>query len=444
MAFQETIRYLYSLQQQGIKFGLTNSFLLMSCMGDPHRRFRSIHVAGTNGKGSTAAFLESMLRAAGYRVGLYTSPHLVSFTERIRVNGAPISEDRVVELAERVRECYRRDEGTPGIPAMSPTFFEVTTIMAFTHFAEEAIDVAVVETGMGGRLDSTNVITPLVSVITNVDLEHTEYLGDTLEAIAREKAGIMKEGVPVVTAASQPEVVSVLRGEAAIRRAPFYCMPDDFGPEGAPSGALPHFSYQGIATRYANLNISMLGRHQVTNACLAVAALELATSAGLQVPEQAVRGGLARAIWPGRLELVAVRPSVYLDGAHNPASAVVLAEALRDLKRFHRRLVLVLGILADKDHRGIIDRLVPLADRVIVTQPQYARAMDAAALDREVAPLAVDRVCARTIAEAITEARAQSDPDDLVVVTGSLYTVGEARSLLLEAAARDRLGGLKG
>jgi dihydrofolate synthase/folylpolyglutamate synthase len=231
MSYRQTIEYLFGLQKHGIKFGLTNSYALMELMGDPHTKFRAVHIAGTNGKGSTAAFLAGMLRAAGHRVGLYTSPHLVSFTERIRINGAQISEGRVVELAERIRKGCRLLGSGEGPGPFSPTFFEVTTALAFTYFAEEGVDLAVVETGMGGRLDSTNVVTPLVSVITNIDLEHTEFLGNSLEEIAREKAGIIKRGIPVVTGASRAEAVGVIEGTAAGLSAPLYRLGRDFRAE---------------------------------------------------------------------------------------------------------------------------------------------------------------------------------------------------------------------
>ncbi len=443
MSFQETIEYLFGLQKYGIKFGLTNSELLMQRMGEPHRRFRSVHIAGTNGKGSTAAFLDSMLRTAGYRVGLYTSPHLVSFTERIRIDGAPISEQQVVELAERVRRCYAGAAGSGAPESMSPTFFEVTTAMAFTCFAESGVDIAVVETGMGGRLDSTNVITPLVSVITNIDLEHTEFLGTTLGAVATEKAGIIKPRVPVVTGAVHPEAVAVIEAEAARRAAPLYRMPKNFGPEQVSPGAQASFDYRGIATRLAGLRTGMLGRHQASNASLALAAVETLSAGGVSVPEQAIRSGLSAATWPGRLEQVARRPDIYLDGAHNPASAAVLAETLTELKRGHGRLTLVLGILRDKDHRGIIERLVPLADRVVATRPQYARAMDVPALADEIHRLHGNVTATDTVGEAIALLRREAAADDLIVITGSLYTVGDARAVFLGSAG-DLLRGLKG
>ncbi|NTW59646.1 MAG: bifunctional folylpolyglutamate synthase/dihydrofolate synthase [Nitrospirae bacterium] len=443
MSYQETIDYLFGLQKHGIKFGLSNSIQLMGLMGDPQRRFQSVHIAGTNGKGSTAAFLACMLRAAGYRVGLYTSPHLVSFTERIRINGVPVTEERVVGLAERVRARYENVRSAEGGP-LTPTFFEVTTAMAFTCFAEERVDIAVVEAGMGGRLDSTNVIAPLVSVITNIDLEHTEYLGTTVGLIASEKAGIIKPGVPVVTGAVQPEVLAVIEQQARLAGSPVFRMPQDFGAEQVATDREQEFDYRGIFARLPRLRIVMLGRHQVGNACMALAAAECIGKAGMKIPETALRAGLADAVWEGRLERVAQRPDIYLDGAHNPASAQVLADALRDLKRSYRRMVLVVGILKDKDYRGILDRLVPLADRVVVTRPHYSRALDTASLAAEISTLHGDVASTECVAEAIDLARRETARDDLIIITGSLYTVGDARAAFRPGEDPGMLRGLKG
>jgi dihydrofolate synthase/folylpolyglutamate synthase len=442
-SYRETIEYLYALQKHGIKLALSNSVELMELMGNPHRKFRSVHIAGTNGKGSTSAFIAGMLRAAGHRVGLYTSPHLVSFTERIRINNVPISEERTVELAQRVRERYQRPPTAAA--ALNPTFFEVTTAMAFTCFAEEGVDIAVIETGMGGRLDATNVIAPLVSVITNIDREHTEFLGSALEQIAAEKAGIIKPGVPVVTGAAQPGVLRVIEREAAARQAPLYLLDRDFGAGHITPGGGQRFDYRGIRTACGGLSIALLGSYQVSNACLALAAIECLRDAGIAVDEPALRRGLEQARWEGRLERVARRPDIYLDGAHNPASARMLAGAVNEMKRAYRRLVLVIGILADKDHRGILSELVPLADRVIVTRPGYARAMDTAALSADVRALHGSVDTAETVGEAIVKAQAAAAPDDLVLITGSLYVVGDARAALVEhGRAAQALSGLKG
>ena len=442
-SYQKTIEYLFGLQKYGIKFGLSNSRRLMRLMGEPHRRFRSIHIAGTNGKGSTSAFLAGMLMAAGYRVGLYTSPHLVNFTERIRINNIPVTEERAVELAERVRRRYQEVSSGEGEP-LTPTFFEVTTTMAFTCFAEEHVDVAVVEAGMGGRLDSTNVITPMVSVITNIDLEHTEFLGATIELIAGEKAGIIKAGVPLVTGAVQPEALAVLERAAAASGSAVYRMPKDFDSEACSAGQEQEFDYRGITVRIPRLRIAMRGRHQVGNACLALAAIECIGRAGVTVPDAALRLGLARAVWEGRLERVAERPDIILDGAHNPSSARVLADAVRELRRSYRRVVLIVGVLMDKDFRAIISILAPLADRVVVTQPRYSRALDVRTLTGEVSALHHDVVSAESVADAITLARQGTREDDLILVTGSLYTVGDARATLRVGGNDGPLRDLKG
>jgi dihydrofolate synthase/folylpolyglutamate synthase len=443
--YRETIDYLYALQKHGIKLALSNSLRLMVSLGSPHRKFRSVHVAGTNGKGSTAAFIAGMLRAAGYRVGLYTSPHLVSFTERIRINGDPISEKRVVELAQRVRKAYGGLKPAGESAAMSPTFFEVTTAIAFIYFAEEEVDIAVIEVGMGGRLDSTNVIIPLVSVITNIDLEHTEFLGTTLEQIATEKAGIIKPGVPVVTGAVQPDVVSVIERTAEAKAAGISRLSRDFMPENVVSGAEPVFDYRGRKAAYEGLKLRLIGRYQVDNACLALAAVEYLREAGIAVDEQAVRRGLEQTHWEGRMERIAKRPDIYLDGAHNPASAKKLAATVGELKTAYGQLVLVIGILGDKDYQGIANEIVPLADRVVVTRPQYSRALDVPFLAGEIRKLHTRVTTAETVAEAIALARDDASSDDLILVTGSLYMVGDARALLSARPDEDgALTGLKG
>lgn len=440
--YQETIDYLFGLQKHGIKLALSNSVRLMEMLGGPHRAFRAVHVAGTNGKGSTSAFIASMLQASGYRVGLYTSPHLISFTERIRINNVPISEQKVVALARRVREeCKRASPAS----ALNPTFFEVTTAMAFTYFAEEGVDIAVIEVGMGGRLDSTNVITPLVSVITNIDIEHAEFLGDTLTRIAGEKAGIIKPGVPVVTGAVQPEVIDVIERESAAKSAVVHRLSRDFKPDRIRTQGEQVFDYQGVRASYKNIKIAMLGRYQVDNACLALAAMEVLRGAGIVVDESALRRGLAETTWEGRLERVARRPDIYLDGAHNPASAKKLAAAVRELKRSYRRLVLVIGILGDKDYRGIVSELAPLAERIIVTKPQYSRAMGVEILASEIRTQHGSVDSAETVAGAIIKSRGLSTADDLVLIAGSLYVVGEARAFFSPAADQaGALSGLKG
>ena len=444
-SYQETIDYLFALQKHGVKLALANSIMLMEAIDSPHRKFRTVHVAGTNGKGSTSACIASVLQAAGYRVGLYTSPHLVSFTERIRINGVAISETDVVELAQMVRDSYRGLK-SPSLPdGMSPTFFEVTTAIAFKYFADKVVDIAVIETGMGGRLDSTNVIMPLASIITNIDLEHTEYLGTTLEQIAGEKAGIIKPKVPLVTGAKQPEVIKLFEHVAKARGAPVYRLQKDFRPENCIPGINQIFDYQGLISVYPGLRLNLTGRYQVDNACLALAAIECLRDAGIAVSEAAVRAGLEQAHWEGRMELVAQRPDIYLDGAHNPASARALAGTIKELKSSHRQLVLVIGILGDKDYHGILAELLPLADHVVVTKPQYSRALDIGVLAREVKKVHASVGVAETVGEAIEQSRDMATVDDLILVTGSLYVVGDARAFFSpERGMTGALTSLKG
>jgi dihydrofolate synthase/folylpolyglutamate synthase len=444
-SYQETIEYLYSLQKHGVKLALANSNTLMELMDNPHKKFRAVHIAGTNGKGSTSVYIACMLMMAGYRVGLYTSPHLVSFTERIRINGTPIAEALVISLARRVRDAYRRLPAAEGFSEMNPTFFEVTTAMAFTYFAEEGIDIAIIEVGMGGRLDSTNVIRPLVSVITNIDLEHTEYLGGTLEQIAQEKAGIVKPGVPLVTGVAQPEVISVIESTAASQQARILRMEKDFFAEYASKGSKQIFHYHGIHAHYSDLQLQMLGRYQIDNACLALATVECLREAGFVIDENAIRHGIEQARWGGRMERVMQNPDIFLDGAHNPASAKKLAMLIRDMMPVYHRLILVIGILGDKDYRGIIDELVPLADHVVVTEPQYSRALSVKVLAAEISRLHARVSMAETVSKALSHARDIALPDDLILVTGSLYVVGDARALFIDnESGSGALADLKG
>ena len=420
MRYEQTIDYLYRLQWHGIRLDLGPAERLLDAAGRPHERYRVIHVGGTNGKGSTAAMLASMLGAAGYSVGLYTSPHLIDFTERIRVDGRPIGRDQVVGLTEDLRAVLPAD--------IEPTFFEFTTAMAFLAFARAAVDVAVVEVGMGGRLDATNVVRPLVSVVTNVDLDHQRYLGDTVGAIAREKAGIIKPGVPVVTGAAHPDALAVLAEVAAGRGSSLTVVGRDVRVTGL-SPAL--FAYEGVVERLDGLTCPLLGRHQMTNAATALAAIEHARDRGLFVPSDAIRRGLARVRWEGRLEVVKSRPLILVDGAHNPAGADALAEFLRAerARRPGARLVVVFGILAEKDLRGIIDRVGPLADEVVLTESGYHRAASVEALRTAASSLTVPVRLVPDLARAVEETEARLAADDWCVVTGSLYTVGEVKAI---------------
>jgi dihydrofolate synthase/folylpolyglutamate synthase len=410
--------WVFELQKFGIKFGLSSTLNLLSRLDLPFWQGRYIHIAGTNGKGSVAAMLSAILTRAGYPVGLFTSPHLVNFQERYRLGDRDIPAHRFLTLINRVRRAV--DESEP------PTFFEFAAAMAFLYFLEEKAAPIILETGMGGRLDATNIVHPEVSVITNISMDHQDYLGESLAAIAAEKAGIIKQGVPLVTFARQKTVLHLFRNRCRELAAPIYVGGVDFRGRGGPRG---RFSYQGLDQHLPGLSLSLPGRHQYANAAVALACVELMRRAGFAVPEAAVREGLQLTRWPGRLERVAQDPRVWLDGAHNPAAALTLAQALRQSQN-HGRLILVLGIMADKDVDTVLARLLPLAQTVIFTQPRYFRAAKPEYLATRAKPYRLEIIQIPRVADAVKQARNLAGPQDRILVTGSLYTVGEAKEYL--------------
>ncbi len=420
--YHRCLDFLYGLQKFGIKFGLNRTENLLARLGNPEKRLRCIHIGGTNGKGSTAATLATVLRHHGYRVGLYTSPHLVRFTERFVINGREVEPDRIVEVFEQVREVMNSSQ--------LPTFFEVVTAMAFTYFAEEQLDWAVIEVGMGGRLDATNVCQPLVSVITNVSLEHQEYLGSTLSAIAREKAGIIKYRVPVITAARQPVVQSILKTTCLRHDCQLYRLGTHFRVR---RNADHSFQYHGLDLHLPNLRTSLPGDHQHNNTALAICILELlARQNQVVLNPEAVAGGIAEVLWPARLEILEREPTVILDGAHNPQGAEALRAALKGSFSY-RNLHLVLGIMDDKDIRGIFRKLLPLAETVILTKPAYSRSAQPEGLRRLARPYHCRVYVIHEPASAIEQAKSLAQPEDLICIAGSLYFAGEVKQLYGES-----------
>ena len=415
MFYPETIQFLYDLRLFGAKFGLENTLQLAALAGNPQEQLRFIHVAGTNGKGSTCAMLESIYRAAGLRVALFTSPHLVSFRERIQVNRQLIGEAEVVRLVGELRPLFAHFPD-----GHHPTFFEAVTVMALKFFAEQRCDLVIWETGLGGRLDATNIVTPLASVITNIQFDHQQWLGDTLGKIAFEKAGIIKPGIPVVTATNEPEALAVIEKTAQEKRAPLARVRNsDFG--------------------VRNSELRLLGGHQQLNAALALATVEILQKQ-IPVADIAIHAGLANVNWPGRLQLVS-HPSgrkILLDGAHNPAGAKTLSETLQ--KNFPtERLTLILGVLEDKDWRHICETLAPRAARIFtvpVASERSANSTELAAACRRFNISTEVSVC-RSLDDALN----QSADDRFVIITGSLYLVGEALELLgLSTAGADERG----
>ena len=416
MTYRETLAYLYGLSRFGIKPGLERIRALLQALGNPQERVRFVHVAGTNGKGSTAAFLASILRAGGYRTGLFTSPHLVRFTERIRIDGAEIGEAAVISLVARTIAA-----APPGA-----TFFEIVTAIAYLHFTEQGVELAVVEVGMGGRYDATNAGDGLLAIITPVSLDHCEYLGDTLAAIAAEKAGIIRPGRPVVLGPQPGEAAAVLAEAGRSAGSPVYRGGMDF--LGSWEGA--GLQYRGLRRELAGLAPGIGGRYQAENAAVALAAAELLADNGFPLAEEALRAGLAAARWPGRMELFAGEPRILLDGAHNPAGATALAASLVVVPR--RRLILVVGVMGDKDWPGILAPLLPLAQQLVAVEPALERACPAAELAAFAVSRGVPGVAAGSVAQGLAWARDEAGNDDLILVCGSLYTVGEARAVLTE------------
>ena len=432
MNYSQAIAYLYSLTDyEKIRierytpeaYDLSRVERLLAAMGDPHVRFPAVHIAGTKGKGSAAAMCETCLRAAGYRTGFYISPHLHTFRERIRVGGRKIAREDVVALVEEARPLIER---TPDV-----TYFEAITAIGFLFFARSEVDVAVVEVGLGGRLDATNVLTPEVSVITSLSLEHMVLLGDTLAEIAYEKAGIIKPGIPAVSAPQRAEAIKVLEAVSRERGAPLTEVGRDWDYEPGPADLDGQaFTVRRIADGNSELDgeywIPLLGRHQLENATSAIAALGILRQRGFRIPVQAVHEGLRDVRWPGRLEILSREPLVVGDGAHNPYSAQVLREALEEWFP-GQRWVLIFGVSADKDVAGMLRVLLPISDYVIVTRSDHPRAAAPVKLADAVASVGGGAEVSVNVRKSIRRGLAMVDPGSGLLVTGSLHLVADAR-----------------
>jgi len=438
----DPLQWLARFDHSLIKPGLGRIQRLLDAFDHPHRRWPAVHVAGTNGKGSTAAMIAAMLQAAGHRVGLYTSPHLHAVNERMRIDGAPIPADRLAGLAEELRTALRRLglRDTGGSPASPhpvtdlPTYFECTTAIAFAYFARERVDWAVVETGLGGRFDATNVVMPRVTVLTPIDYDHTDYLGPSLTSIAWEKAGIIKSGVPVVVAPQWPEVDAVINGEGRQQAAQVIRYGHEFSiePEIRGNGGSRGFAYRDRDWTLRNLICPLLGRHQLLNASAAISAVAALHRSGLQINPETVARGLASVRWEGRLELIKEKPCLILDGAHNPAAARALAAFLSEEKRrLGGSVTLIFGIMRDKAVSEVVAALHPVVDQWVAVAPETSRALppDRVAAAIEAAGGAV--TMASDPARAVSETLPTLSPDDLCCVTGSFYTVAAARESFL-------------
>lgn len=450
--YKTAVEQLYGLghelaQGQATKFELAQVRVLLAELGDPQRSFRSVLIAGTNGKGSTAATLASILRVAGHRTGLYTSPHLIRVNERIQVNGQNISD---ADFAARYAEAEATVQGlmAKGALPWHPSFFEMLTAMAFRYFAAEGIDIAVLEVGMGGRLDATNVVEPMLSIITDISMDHEIFLGHSIAEIATEKAGIIHPGGMVITLPQQPETDRVIasavldRGATALS-ASAYVPPLTPGTHGwnateasaGGSGHQPRTRYPlAVMGEQIVVDSPLVGRHQLRNLALAIAAAVQLNAGGIGVSAQQIGEGIRRTQWPARFQVLAAdpaqgRPEVVLDVAHNPAGAWALRSALAESYPA-RRITLIFGVLRDKAVREIVEILFPIAEQVLLVRPDNPRA----ASFEEIRTVA-ESICSNirdegNVAQAVRRACAAGDQDSVVVITGSIYTVGEALAAL--------------
>ena len=416
--------YLASLNIDSMRFGLEAITNLLMRLGNPQKSYKTILIAGTNGKGSTAAMAASILHSAGYKAGLYTSPHLIDVRERIVVSGRKITKKEFSQAVTDVKSKLKQQV----------TYFEFLTTAAFLYFQRQQVDIAVLEVGLGGRLDATNVCKPIVSVITNIGFDHTAYLGSSLRAIAREKAGIIKRHGVCITAAKQKQVLEVLSSICLERRAKLYRLGSDIRIKKQKDDLL---TYQGLQRNLRSLPIPLKGSHQYSNAALALAAVELCGKKGFPVDDEAISRGLANTHWDARLEILQNNPLFLLDGAHNPAGIRVLCQALK--KDFsYRHLIFIFGALADKNYREMLRIIAPLSSKIILTQLKAGRAVPVDDMAKVLSKMGYPVIVTKNVGKAIERVQALAGPADLICATGSLYLAGEVKQIFPQTISCDK------
>lgn len=409
---------MYGLRRFGIKLGLNTIKRMLKGVGNPHEQFKCIHIAGTNGKGSIASSLSTILHEAGYKVGLFTSPHLIKFNERICINNKQISDSEVVDAYNAVNTEEKGDR--------EPTFFEINTAMAFYIFATHNVDWAVIETGMGGRLDSTNIIKPELSIITNISIEHTAYLGNTIAEISGEKAGIIKNKTPVISGVKQKTALDVISQVAVSKSATVYHSGRDFKVRRNKNGT---FSYFGINKTWRDMKTGLLGNYQVDNAALTLAACEILSRKKENLSVDHIRKGLLKTRWPGRLEVISKKPFVIIDGAHNLNAARLLGNFISDHLK-DKKVTLVIGMCDDKPVDAILKCLIPVCDKVVLTQPEIDRSIPPEKIYKITKDMISDITIISDVGEAVHHAINSASENDAVCIAGSLYLVGEAKAAL--------------
>jgi len=432
-AYQSTLDYLYSFVDYSLtrslryspeKFDLGRMAALAQAVGSPHQDYPIIHVAGTKGKGSTCAMIANILEMAGLKVGLYTSPHLIEFTERIQINRQPVSRQRLVELVNVLKPEVAKIERL--------TTFELTTTAAFLYFSQEKVDIAVIEVGLGGRLDATNIVDPLMSVITSLSMDHMNVLGDTLEKIAVEKGGIIKPGKPVVVAHQKPEAAAVLKQIAIERNAPIL-----FTDAKVQATVTAHsltgqdFSLKGLAenngkNRILHFHLPLLGEHQVQNAVTAYAAIQVLQESGISIPESSIQRGFESVYWPGRFEILQNAPLVIIDSAHNLDSAEKLAQTIRDYLS-GRPVNIIFGASEDKDVTGMLSALKPVVEQVIITQSEHPRSYDSVQLGELAVKIGLQVAVIPNLIAALETGLGRVPINGALVITGSIFIAAGAR-----------------
>lgn len=421
--YQDSLDYLYSLSKSGIKLGLDNTRRLLSHFGNPQLKIPTIHIAGTNGKGSTSAMIESILRASGYRVGLYTSPHLIDFSERIQINRIPIDQETLCRLVSQIKNATETLN-------LAVTFFEFSTVLAFLYFFERGTDWNVIEVGLGGRLDATNLCNAEISIITSIAQDHTEYLGTDLRQIAYEKAMIIKNNGTVIANILDDAIFEVVRHQCRERNATVHRSGVGFKAESITQTAKGQtIHYTGHHGRLDRLELPLIGQHQAKNSALAITCCILLKEKNELITEQSIRKGLESVRWEGRLEVVGTHPTILLDCAHNPEGVRNLTAAIREYFTY-RRLHLVLGIMKDKPIDEMIEIISPIADHIILVKPKQERSWDPEVFKEKLLKCHKLVEIIEEIHYAVSIVKKTSEPDDLVCVTGSIFTVAEAKQYI--------------
>jgi dihydrofolate synthase/folylpolyglutamate synthase len=420
MNYQQAINYLNSLGRFGMHFGLERMEKMMEHLGNPHQKLKAIHITGTNGKGSTAMMIGSILKKAGYKVGVYTSPHLDDFRERIQINDKFISKEDVARITEKIKPITQKTLAETG---SNPTFFEVVTAIALKYFSDEGVDYLVLEVGLGGRLDATNVVNSKVCIITNIDYEHTDILGNSLSSIAKEKGGIIKNGAFVITSETKKEVLHILEKICKEKNAKLFKIQKEFEITKIESDSEKNiFNIESKFYSYKKLIVPLIGEHQIINASMAIAAVK---SLDKNIDKKSIQEGLVKTHWPGRLEIISRKPLIVMDAAHNPAA---MRQLVNSLKLFnYKRMILVFGVMKDKDIKKIMKIIAPKASITIINKPRVERAAEPKLIQKYARKFS-ETIIIKDVKKSIRYAKSIASKGDLICVTGSIYMLSEARA----------------